>query len=80
MNIKCDEYHTMTPCSYTTLILPDMVILKLYNIARYGKSYIPISKVDASLMQGETEKGLVLICTTKRSNIRKEVSRTHATC
>ena len=39
---------------------------------RYGKSHIPISKVDASLMTTETEKELVLICTTKRSNIRKE--------
>ena len=39
---------------------------------RYGKSYIPISKVDASLMSMESEKELALICTTKRTNIRRE--------
>ncbi|KAL5260975.1 hypothetical protein ACHWQZ_G006872 [Mnemiopsis leidyi] len=39
---------------------------------RYGKTYIPISKVDASLMSMESEKELALICTTKRSNIRRE--------
>ena len=39
---------------------------------RYGKSFIPISKVDANLMTMETEKELALICTTKRSNIRRE--------
>ena len=42
------------------------------QIPRYGKDFIPISKVDASLMKRETEKELKLLCTTKRKNIRRE--------
>ena len=39
---------------------------------RYGKEFIPISKVDASLIKRETEKELKLLCTTERKSIRRE--------